>query len=314
MGTDTFTSKKNAFLTRVHELAPIFQRGAFRSEDLGSGMGMRLKRLLRYRSTYLKHVAVRLGISFGGDSSVKLFWGRTITLPVRDVNTRSMRQVGMLGGDEYRLISFLIQQFREDDVFYDVGANYGFYTLLAQEFLAKGQVHAFEPSEKVFAYLKQAKNDTTFLNNCALADVTGEISFFDTSSQHRSGKSTILQEVATLNHAVGSEVRVPSITLDEYCRTHKAPTIMKIDVEGGESKVLAGGMQTLRSVPVIIAMELWSGERSNFSRTAISVIRDLGYAPSLLSPEGEAQAMTFDELETYLSENRTDNNFIFQKR
>jgi len=313
MGEDSTTTTRTALLARINEIAPLIQQGAFRSEDVGAGMKMRLKRLLRYRGAYLSHILARLGVSRRGDAPATLFWGRTITLPVGDVNTRSLRRFGMLGGEEHRLISFFVHHIKEDDIFYDIGANYGFYSMLAQELIRKGEVHAFEPSEAVFPYLTQIQKEGTFLNQCALADTVGTLSFFDTSSQHQSGKSTLMEEVAGLNRAQGTKVAISATTLDEYCATHTPPTIMKIDVEGGEAKVLAGARATLRRYAPTVAIELWSGERSRFSRSAIELLRELGYSPFLLTSAGGTEPMTFDELEEYLSRNRTDNNFIFQK-
>lgn len=54
--------------------------------------------------------------------------------------------LGVLGGVEIKLTSFMIRELRGDDVFYDIGAHIGFYTVLASKMLEKGWVYAFEPN------------------------------------------------------------------------------------------------------------------------------------------------------------------------
>jgi len=76
--------------------------------------------------------------------------------------------------NELKSIKFLIKNFKNDDVFYDIGAHYGLYTSLALEFCK--EVHAFEPTPQFFDVLnnnfKSYKN--VFLNNLAISDKIGK--------------------------------------------------------------------------------------------------------------------------------------------
>ena len=82
---------------------------------------------------------------------------------------------GILSGfGEYKLTKFFIKNLKEDDIFYDIGANYGFYSCLAAEFCK--EVHLFEPIPFIFDNLKNnfKNHQNVFLNNIALSDKKGK--------------------------------------------------------------------------------------------------------------------------------------------
>jgi FkbM family methyltransferase len=292
-----------------------------RPEDRGRGTGKRLMRLVRYRGAYVRHVGHQLSqrlkhLSPDHPVALQTFWGKEFIVPSRDVDARVMGTLGTGGTNEDALIRYFVRTLTDDDIFYDVGANYGFYTALAQELVTNGEIHAFEPNPSVFASLAQVRssNGNTFLNEVALSDAPGEIAFFDCSGADTSGKSTTMAEVAAKHRWRYRTVTVPAVTLDEYSQTHRPPTVMKIDVEGAESAVLEGGRQTLASAAPIIALELWSGpELSEFSMHAVRILEETGYTPFFVSPAGDATQATFVELTAFLETPQKETNFVFKK-
>lgn len=57
-------------------------------------------------------------------------------------------------GAEFRLTRLMLKILREDEIFYDVGAHVGFYTLLASAISQSGRIYAFEPNPYVYRVLK----------------------------------------------------------------------------------------------------------------------------------------------------------------
>jgi FkbM family methyltransferase len=124
-------------------------------------------------------------------------------------------------------------------VFYDVGANFGFYSLLAARLGA--QVFAFEPD---------AHNANTLENHArmnslearieiickAVYSFSGSISLDPGSSERGHGNA----HVGVAGGTSYQSVQVPCTTLDDFAREHAAPNLVKIDVEGAESDVLKG--------------------------------------------------------------------------
>jgi FkbM family methyltransferase len=134
---------------------------------------------------------------------------------------------------------------RPGDIFVDVGANIGLFTLVAAGRVgAEGKVYAFEPTKQTFerleANVKLNGFTNTSLHRMALSDKAEEMEI------HRSmdgfdGWNTFGKLEAGKDVAVE---KVSSVTWDAFAQQHNLSgrvTMMKIDVEGWESFVLRGG-------------------------------------------------------------------------
>lgn len=174
------------------------------------------------------------------------------------------------GLHEFPDMGFLLHALRETDLFIDVGANAGAYTVLACA--ARGaRGRAFEPIPSTFARLAEniQINELTArveASNIGLADVPGEILFTSAGD--------------TINHALAPgesdphAVRVAVSTLDASVVLDR-PTLMKIDVEGFETPVLAGAQATLAN-PLLYAiiMEL-NGSGARYGHDEGRIITNL---------------------------------------
>jgi FkbM family methyltransferase len=123
---------------------------------------------------------------------------------------------------------------------YDIGANVGFYSLLASVLVGpSGKVHAFEPVPRNFDILRQhlringAQN--VVANRLAIASSSGFRSF-STGGDYCMG-----------HLADHGQFQVQTSTLDSYIgdTEPQPPAIVKIDVEGAEVEVLEGAHQFL---------------------------------------------------------------------
>nr|MBA2622042.1 FkbM family methyltransferase [Chthoniobacterales bacterium] len=132
-------------------------------------------------------------------------------------------------------------------VVYDIGANVGFYTLLASELVGdSGRVIAFEPLPRNLSLLR----DHIHLNNlrnvqvieAAVADRIGDAMFDD----QRNPSMGQLSE--------SGRIEVRTVALDDLVEseTIPPPDFIKIDVEGAEGGVLKGAERVLlRQQPTI---------------------------------------------------------------
>jgi len=132
-------------------------------------------------------------------------------------------------------------------IVYDIGANVGFYTLLAAKCVSKsGKVFAFEPLPGNVSILEKHIK----LNRCQ------NISIHAVAISERSGKMKFQNaRNRSMGHlAAEGELEVNVISLDEfiYHAGHPVPNVMKIDVEGEELGVLRGALKLLSSSPPII--------------------------------------------------------------
>ncbi|NBW75185.1 MAG: FkbM family methyltransferase [Sphingomonadaceae bacterium] len=161
--------------------------------------------------------------------------------------TRLLSSTGMTGATgnwynglhEPEEMAFVLHALRAGDLFVDIGANVGSYSVLAAG-AAGAEVIAAEPLPATYATLAAniRLNDLTALVDarcCGLSDQPGELRF-------TAGLDT-MNRVALPDEAVPTEV-VPVTTLDQLCGS-RMPSVIKIDVEGHELAVLAGGAAVL---------------------------------------------------------------------
>lgn len=294
--TDSLEARRERFLRLAADL-PARCRLVERSE--GSSLLRKLRKLALFGGRYLRWAAARAGLR-PGVVELPLFWGARMRLPYSDdADFVTFYLVGAPGGPEYKLARWLIRTLRPGDRFYDAGASYGFYTMLAGEFIGpEGEVHAFEPLPEIHARLA-ANAPRARVVDAALWDRTG------TATMHRNPISdsfnTLEAAAAALGAPGGAELEVRCVTLDDYAKERRPPTVIKIDVEGGEKRLIAGGLETLRRARPAIAMEIWPGANGErFSLPACRALLDLGYRAHALNEDGTTAPLDADELPGFI--------------
>jgi FkbM family methyltransferase len=145
---------------------------------------------------------------------------------------------------EYWLTRHFAEVIRPGDTVLDIGANLGYYTLLAADLVGStGQVVAIEPNPEVFRRLSAsiAVNGfapRTIARNVALAgpDETGNRAFFVPTSEPKNGRFVGPEESTEYltDHGMVTEVKLGRIASEGFDRVD----FVKIDVEGAEIAVL----------------------------------------------------------------------------
>jgi FkbM family methyltransferase len=141
-----------------------------------------------------------------------------------------------------------MDELEKDDVFYDIGANTGLYTLFASKRCTEGTVIAFEPYPPNVAMLKRdiSRNgvENVDVYELALSDSEGMMSFSQ-PEQPDVGYGSASVEADPSE----SMSEIPTTTGDDLISKGKipAPNVVKIDVEGAESLVMEGMEEALSS-------------------------------------------------------------------
>ena len=165
------------------------------------------------------------------------------------------------GLHEFEDMAFVLHALRAEDLFVDVGANVGSYTVLASGAVGARSV-SFEPVPLTYRAL---------LDNLHLNDITARVEAHNECLASAPGEAEFTADLDTGNHVLAGPptdgigtVRVPVTTLD-IALAKRDPAVIKIDVEGYETAVIDGADRTLRSPSLwAVLMELNGGSRYGF--------------------------------------------------
>ena len=170
------------------------------------------------------------------------------------------------GLHEFSDMGFLLHVLRDKDLFVDIGANVGSYTILACSAVGARGV-AFEPVPSTFKRL---------VENMILNHLDEKVKCVNKGVGARQGSIAFTSDSDTTNHALASgedrenTVNVEVTTLDAFLNG-QFPSIAKIDVEGYETPVLEGAQETLKNKTLhSVIMELnGSGSRYGYDESRI---------------------------------------------
>ncbi|MCB9876423.1 MAG: FkbM family methyltransferase [Planctomycetes bacterium] len=163
--------------------------------------------------------------------------------------------------------------------FCDVGANIGYYSLMAAALVGpRGQVLAFEPDPGHAELLRRsaARNgfDNVGIQRMALSDRGGRGELFRNPAN--SGNQSLL---AANNSSCGESVTVAIDTLDGFLERHppsRPIDLLKVDVEGAEGLVLRGARRALANPSVKVLMEFWPEGSRRFGVDPAQLLQELG--------------------------------------
>ncbi len=186
------------------------------------------------------------------------------------------------GLHEFADMAYLLHVLQPNDLFIDVGANAGSYSMLAGA-VAQSQVISFEPIPNSYSRL---------VNNIKINHIESMVKCFNQGVADKIGQLNFTQNQDTKNHAVLDEtnstdtITVEVSTLDSLIKNH-SPNLIKIDVEGYETPVLQGAKQILQQPKLhSIILELnGSGNHYGFDEAKIlQMLLDYGFQTYTYDP------------------------------
>ena len=182
--------------------------------------------------------------------------GRTaISLDLREMHDFIMWS-RFASGSRYEsgTVSFLQNVLSEGKVFVDVGANQGYFTLLASPLVGdSGLVYAFEPAPRAYSRLqwnlsRHQLHRNIVARRTAISDHLGEADLFTSDFEDGLGSLVASSE---------SRERVKMSTLDNELHD-RVPDVVKMDVEGSELPALQGMRHLLKRNPDLIVVVEWN--------------------------------------------------------
>ena len=186
------------------------------------------------------------------------------------------------GLHEFADMAYVLHATAPGDLFVDIGANVGAYTILACA--ARGaRGYCFEPVPATYRRLLDnirlnALGERVTALNIGLADRPGQLSF--------TADEDTTNHVVTATDSHDNVINVEVGTLDDVLRG-ASPALMKIDVEGFELPVIRGAHATLSNSALhSVVMELnGSGRRYGFDEAEIvSLMHGYGFRAHSYEP------------------------------
>lgn len=141
------------------------------------------------------------------------------------------------------------------DMVVDIGTNIGYYLLVASNRIAPdGVMYGFEPDPELFECAtinSQLLPVKTSVMNIAVSNDTGHVNF------HRSVVPNYGSLVYSPKLGHHDKIKVETIRLDDFCSEHGIhPTVIRMDIEGGEVEALRGAKDVLSESRPKLFLEL----------------------------------------------------------
>lgn len=199
-----------------------------------------------------------------------------ISLDPADPNQRFVYWYGRYNeNDEIKLIKRILSP---GDIFIDVGANIGYFTLTSSLCVgSSGKVVAFEPNPFTYNVLLQNIKLNHYSNIDAIQEAVGECDgeaeLFISEGIADAGASLVRKSTQK------NTIKIRKVTLDSYTKTHNIqPDFIKIDAEGFDEQVLEGANTILakKKKPVLLV------ETVDNKSTIFTKLCSLGYVPVIL--------------------------------
>jgi FkbM family methyltransferase len=173
-----------------------------------------------------------------------------------------------LGTYEVPIQKIFAQYLKAGDTFYDIGANVGFFSIIAAKLVGDtGKVYAFEPGE---GNAKSVRHNAQ-LNNFSQIEVIAK------AVSHTSGSGQLLLAKYSGGHTLAvadappdlaGEVTVDLVAIDDLIAQNKIkpPNFVKVDVEGAELDALKGMTETIKTYQPTVIYEVDDGDRTAYER------------------------------------------------
>jgi FkbM family methyltransferase len=221
-----------------------------------------------------------------GERQTEVF-GYQMKLDLGDYIQRSI----YLGTFEPRESAQVRQYLKPGMTFVDVGANVGYYTLLAASLVGNcGRVLAFEPSPYAFERLVDAITRNNLSQVCAiqsgLSDGSGERRLFLPSELGNHSPSMV-------PNGGGRPINVSVQQLDDWLAEHDVDCVdlMKIDVEGFEPNVIKGAAKCIQQGKVRAILcefnKYWLETNGSSSSLLYDLLTSFGFISSQGEPDFE---------------------------
>ena len=201
--------------------------------------------------------------------------------------------IGLLLNDqkiyEYKITNYILKNLKKNSIFFDIGCNEGYYSVLASKKNYLGKTYSFEPVKSLIKIIKKNLSLNN-IKNCKIYN-------FAIGDKNKSSTINLYHELNEGSSSIVSKYRYSNKTqkiiiksLDNFYKKKRFNfkiDLIKIDVEGYELKILDGMMNLInrRKINKIIVEYHFNIISKNESKITENKIIALGYKKKFIDKD-----------------------------
>jgi FkbM family methyltransferase len=223
------------------------------------------------------------GLGRSATRKASLVWGEEMTVVYPEIASLGIARYGFFGEGLTRM---LLSHLKPEMTFIDVGAQLGYFTLLASWLVGEsGHVHSFEPTLNTFNLLtfNTQSKPNIHLNRVAVASGRGTAVLNDYGPSLSAFNSIYDAKLPDRTRpARADRFLVETISIDEYLSENiVAPDFIKIDAENADYDILTGMGETLSRFKPVLSVEVGDNDIEGvpLSKDIVRFLVHRGYQP-----------------------------------
>ncbi|GJQ43215.1 MAG: hypothetical protein JETCAE03_27130 [Ignavibacteriaceae bacterium] len=259
-------------------------------------------KIIYYKSLMLLNKAFEI--------KVKTFWDSRINIILPETVSINIWRNGFAESD---VSIYLLKYLNKEETFIDIGAHFGFYSLLASSIVGQeGKVLSFEPTASTFNQLSKnitySINDNIKIYNLAAFNSKTEMEFNDYGIINSSFNSFFANRGE--KNLKGKKIKVKAVIADDFLKENFPDcriSLIKIDAESSEFQVLTGLKNTINKYHPKIILEVgdYPINGTKNSRDLIELVEGYGYHSF------ELDKTTFEIVPYITKNNESYKNILF---
>ena len=281
------------------------------------GESSRFRKLFKipHRALYNKLLKI-VGTARSVDATT--FWNRRMRVFLPEVVSSRIYKFGYFDED---VCVFLMEGLKLEMTFVDIGAHFGFFSLLANHLVGEnGRVISIDPTPSTFQVLthnltSNAEHQNYITHNIAAFDQNTSLSFFDYGVSNSGYNSLVGARLKSIDGS-GASITVKALRMDEVLLSDKVERVdlIKIDAESAELNVLRGLIDTMKKFSPKIILEIGDTyvQETTKTRDLIDFMDKQGYQTFEMSPD--FRIVKHELRENYDANHLKLYNLLFQRK
>ena len=296
-------------IKNIQELKSDFKNGVLPKHEYIDAMSEHHAALFEYADFIKDTDVAKIEITDGEvvmtarDSGVKMLCSK---------GDKRIAPIEILNFDNYekKELDFVLKLIDSDYTVFDIGANFGWYSLIIANRFPKCKIYAFEPIPTTFSYLKKNVALNKFfninINDFGFSDQEQEIPFY-----YYPGGSVNASAANLVNADSVEKINCHVKKLDDYVeKNNTGLDFIKCDIEGAELFAFKGGVNVITKFKPIIFTEMlrkWSEKFNYHPNDIIKLLGGIGY-DCFVNEGGGLKVFTS------MNEETKETNFFFLHR